>query len=224
MKNNKYTIPTLLNKSCKKYAKKVALQLADGKSISFKDMMWDITRTSQILKTEGIEKGDKVAMFYNNDPQTVETFMAITRIGAVAIMYPDTFSEAQINAILESEKPEAVFVSETQRDTLKLPANASIIDIYNNNVIKSSNKTLSSSVYSITDKDLAATVYQLRNDDIITKFDYSHKQIVEGSKHNIDLNAILSYAKKYIYPLFKGISIYCKEVLINISGSKKASI
>lgn len=224
MKNNKYTIPTLLNKSCKKYAKKTALKLSDGKSISFKDMMWDISRTSQVLKTEGIEKGDKVAMFYNNDPQTVETFMAITRIGAVAIMYPDTFTEDQINAILESEKPEAVFISEPQKDTLKLPANASIIDIYNNQVIKSSNKVVSSSIYAITDNDLAATVYQIRNDEIITKFDYSHKQIVEGSKHNIDLTAVLAYAKKYIYPLFKGISIYCKEVLINISGSNKASI
>ena len=112
MRNVINTIPALLTAVAKKFAVKPAMLLKNGNKISYDDMMWDVSLTCRALKEQGITKSSKVALFMDNSPQCVESFLAITKMGAVAILISYDFSENQIKEILEQEKPDAIFISD----------------------------------------------------------------------------------------------------------------
>ncbi|NLM00913.1 MAG: acyl--CoA ligase [Treponema sp.] len=177
MKNTLQTIPTLLVECCRKFGKKPAIVLNNGLSISYKDMMWGISRTAQILREQGVSKNSKVALFMNNCPQSVETFLAITHVGAVALMLKEDFSKEQIDEIIKAETPDVVFINENTKNLVCEDTNATIMQISDNRILKSIDKGLSRSGYIIKSSDPAAIVYEIQKDSSFSRRIITHKEI-----------------------------------------------
>lgn len=183
MKKSFFTIQTKLSECCKKFAKKPAFILNNGKTISYKDMNWDISRTSQLLREQGICKNSKVALFVSNDALFLETFLAITKLGAVALLLRPEFSQKVITSIIQEEKPEAFFVQNTQIDFIPEDVNISILQITDNKILKSANRTFSISGYIVKSTDAAAILFSTTDNNQYTRRIITQKELAIASKN-----------------------------------------
>lgn len=182
MKIDIFTIPAKLTACCKKFAKKPAFLLKNGKTISYLDMNWDIFRTARILREQGISKHSKVVLFIDDNPQTIETFFAITRLGAVALLLDKSFTPEQITSIISKEKPEAIFTNELNTFDLPEDCNASILDINDNKILKNAKFSMASSDYIIRSSDPAAIKYEIDGSGLISHKIITQKEVAAAKK------------------------------------------
>lgn len=91
----KVTIPEALNRSAKKFPKKVALNFM-GKKINFEEFDNLVNRFARALIDLGVKEGDKVALILPNIPQTFIANLAIMRIGAVAAQNNPLYTEREL--------------------------------------------------------------------------------------------------------------------------------
>lgn len=228
-KNYLKTIPTLLADCKRKFAKKPAIELASGKKISYDDMMWDVARTTQILRTLGVTKSNKVALFTDNSPQTVETLLAITRMGSAAIPLSYDYTKEQIGQILDAEKPAAVFIQLEKIDMLPESANMSVLEMADNRVLKSVSRNACSIPSEILEDDIAAIVYSFSSDGNMKRRTFTQKEIAgavcsakKGKSNGISrtLNSMFAYTRAYFVPLANGICIFCHDLISSINKNK----
>jgi acyl-CoA synthetase (AMP-forming)/AMP-acid ligase II len=220
MKSQLNTIPSLLTECCRKFANKPAMILQNGCSISYRDMSWDISHTSLTLKEQGISGNSKVALFLEDTPQAVETFLAITKMGATALLLTDELTKKQIADMLEAEKPDAVFISEAKLGLLPKTLEATILEMADNRVLKQINRQVSNSIQGVKSEDPAVIVYQITANNKKNRIVYTQNDIARAvrikkhAKHNVAkepqttvFKSILDYAKNLICPVLNGIGI-----------------
>ena len=225
MKNKLFTIPAMLSEVCRKFENKPALLLDTGGKISFKDMLWDISRTCRILREQGISKGHKVAVFASENPQSVVSFLAVTRLGAIAVPVTKAFTREQINHIFMAEKIDAAFINADKVSDLPENTDCSILEMDDNRILKSVNRTIAASGYTVTDADIAAVVYETDSDGNLSRREVTHKELATASKKKTNrkdlkaikeafkgmqlpsLSSIVNYTKQKILPLFYGKSV-----------------
>ena len=73
--------------SLKNYANNVAI-VDDGKSYTYQELDAQISYFRGVLASKGIKAGDRVGLFLPNCALFASTFMAITTLGAVAVLLP----------------------------------------------------------------------------------------------------------------------------------------
>ena len=226
---NLTTIPSILARCCRKFSKKPALVLPNGNKISYSDMMWDISRTTQLLKEQGIRKHNKIVLFIDETPSSLETFLAITRLGAVAVVLQYDFTKEQIKNIFEFEKPEITFINEEELGLIPQEAHdySLLFGMQDNKLLsKNTERKLSVCNYTnaVADSDLAVVGFVVEADKTLTRTEFSQKLIAQTittfkknrkakkeQKQN-PLNSLVSYAKNLICPVLKGISVCCNGV------------
>lgn len=81
------TIPEFLAWIETKWADRTAL-VDDNNSYTYAQMCQRIARRRALLQEKGVEKGDRVAIWERNSIDAVESFLAVTSFGAVAINLP----------------------------------------------------------------------------------------------------------------------------------------
>ena len=64
------------------------IALVDGENITYKQLDEEVCKMRSALKERGIEKGDRVGMLIPNSAAFAKTFLAITTLGAVAVLLP----------------------------------------------------------------------------------------------------------------------------------------
>lgn len=214
MKNVICTIPSMLSKAGKKFASKTAMFLKNGNRISFDDMMWDVSLTSRALKEQGISKNSKVALFMDNSPQCVESFLSITKMGAVAVLLNYDFTENQIKEILDAEKPDAVFVSDYKLNLVLGTQNATILAIDDNRVLKQVSRQVKNSITTVEEKDSAVIMFNTTENGLLTRQTLTQKAFVElttdvKKKSFIPLSVTnaLEGLKAFVAPILKGFAI-----------------
>jgi acyl-coenzyme A synthetase/AMP-(fatty) acid ligase len=227
MKNKLFTIPAMLSECCRKFENKPALLLDTGAKISYKDMLWDITRTCRILREQGISKGHKVAVFVSENPQSVVSFLAVTRLGAIAVPVTRTFSQEQINHIFMAEKIDAAFIN--AKELSKLPENTdcSILEMDDNRILKSVNRSIAASGYTITDADIAAVVYETDKNGNFFRREVTHKELATASKKKTnrkDLKALKEAFKGMQIPAFSSIVNYTKQKILPLFYGKSIKL
>lgn len=235
MKKSLSTIPSILAECCKKFAKKTALFLNNGSKISYNDMMWDISRTSQVLRDQGISKNSRVALFMTDNPQSIETFLAVTHMGAIAIILRYDYSSAQISEILTTEKPDAVFLSENKLEVIPAGLKMTVLEMADNKILEKVERPASESVYTISDTDIAVISFTLAPNGELTKKVYTHKELAEGTKaakklsknkasQSNPLNSIIGFTKTNIFPVLNGIGTSCKDFVTSLKNNQKKTI
>lgn len=233
MKKNAFsTIPELLAECKRKFSKKPALALTNGKKISYDDMMWDVSRTTQLLRTHGVTKSSKVALFTDNSPQTVETLLAITRMGTAAIPLSYDYTKAQVQEILDVEKPVALFIQKEKMDILPESVEMTVFEMADNRVLKSVSRNACSIPSEILGDDVAAICYQFVADGSIKRHTFTQKEIASAvcaaKKGKINavtrsLDSMFAYTRAYFVPMVNGICVYCHDFITNLSGKKTPS-
>lgn len=83
-----------------------------GSVITYKELLDDVMEIAGGLRQRGIQPGDCVVLRLFNRPRFISTFLALLRIGAVAVPTPPLARAREINAIIESADP-ALLVAET---------------------------------------------------------------------------------------------------------------
>lgn len=215
MKKELSTIPAMLAECCRKFARKPAMILSNGSAISYKDMNWDISRTLGVLRKAGVAKKSKVLLFAENSPQAVETYFAVTKMGAVAVLLASDVSTEQVAEVLATESPDAVFVSEATRALLPESVEATVFDVCDNRILRSAKKPISFILGGVFGADLATVVFQSDSAGALVRTAYTQKQIADsvkaaakakkavGSAAN-PLASIIDYARAVIFPLLSG--------------------
>ncbi|MBP5328660.1 MAG: acyl--CoA ligase [Spirochaetaceae bacterium] len=212
---NILTIPSILKDCKKRFANKPAMDLDNGKKITYTDLLWDISRTMQQMKRNGISKASKVAVFAEANPQSIVTFLAITAMGAVAVLLKYDLTEEEVTEILKKENPEAVFIRRDKLNLISSVNTTTIFEMADNSILKTDPSLRLGTVGGITGTDIAAIVYQKDSENRITSTAYTQKQFAAAVKETKKrssskptFDTLLAYCKTCILPMLKGNCVH----------------
>ncbi|MDP4187151.1 MAG: AMP-binding protein [Bacteroidota bacterium] len=107
----KYTLQALLKSSAECFGDKTALSFIDIQGYTYRDLYVKARELSFFLHCSGIEKGDKVAVFSENNPNWGLAYFSIAWMGAVNVPILPDFTEIEVKNILEHSETKAIFVS-----------------------------------------------------------------------------------------------------------------
>jgi len=82
-------------------------------TITYDELFHEVTRLSAVLREEGIQAGDRVILRLLNRPHFISTWLALLRIGAVAVATPPPIKARELHAIVSSAQP-AMLISEPE--------------------------------------------------------------------------------------------------------------
>src|SRR6266566_3949494 len=101
-----------------------AIYFADS-VITYKQLTDQVMQIAGALRERGVKPGDCVILRLLNRPHFISTFLALLRIGAVAVPTPPLLRSREISAIIESADP-VLLISETELwdDVEKLDVNS----------------------------------------------------------------------------------------------------
>ncbi|WP_300456060.1 AMP-binding protein [Desulfobacula sp.] len=77
----------------------------EEQTISYKELLDRVERTSYWLLTIGIEKGDRVAVMLNNCPEFMELFLACSKIGAIFTPLNYRIASVELDYFLKDCRP-----------------------------------------------------------------------------------------------------------------------
>ncbi len=209
------SIPAVLSKAASKFAVKNAMVLDTGASISYRDMAWDISRTAKLLRNCGIGRNNKVAVFVDSSPQTIETFYAVLNTGAVAVLMRYDLSEREIAEIFEAENPSAVFIRSEYLELVPRLSRAFVFEMADNRVLKSVDKNLASSpaiINAAAGKDRICAVTYFRGEENSVEYHaLSNERLLElGSskaKDEKSIDVLAEYIRRILSALFAGKAV-----------------
>src|SRR5438093_7723754 len=73
--------------------------------ITYKQLAHDVMQVAEALRQQGVESGDCVILRLLNRPQFISIFLALLRIGAVAVPTAPLLRARELKAILENAQP-----------------------------------------------------------------------------------------------------------------------
>ena len=103
----KLTMYQMVEKAAKEFPGDDALEFF-GKKIKYHELLQRINRCSRAFAAAGIKKGEAVTLCMPNVPQTVESFYALNRIGAIANMVHPQSAQNEITYYLNVSQSKAI--------------------------------------------------------------------------------------------------------------------
>jgi len=116
-----------LDKNLKTRANKIAIQFegnepGDDRAITYKQLHEAVCKFANVLKSQGIRKGDRVTLFLPMIPELAISMLACTRIGAIhTIVFGGFSSDALRDRIQDSEAKLIVTCDGTFRGAKAVP-------------------------------------------------------------------------------------------------------
>ncbi|KAI4141457.1 MAG: hypothetical protein LQ341_003515 [Variospora aurantia] len=99
-----------------------------GRTISYGELLRDVSRLSYVLKQMGVKKGDTVALYLPMVPEAVISFLACTRIGAVhSVVFAGFSSDSLRDRVLDAQS-KVVITSDEGRRGGKVIGTKKIVD------------------------------------------------------------------------------------------------
>jgi long-chain acyl-CoA synthetase len=92
--------------------------MAMGKSWSYEELHQRVLAVASRLQQEGVKKGDHLAILAENSPSWGLAWLAIVRLGAIAVPVLPEMPEGDVQHILREMKVKAVFTTRRQFDKL----------------------------------------------------------------------------------------------------------
>lgn len=109
---------TILEKATEKFAGKKALIL-DDRELSFAELNEVANRVGNALRAGGVEKGDRVALLLPNRLESIASFYAIMKIGAVINPLNPLFRGREIKYILNNSGAKVLVTTADQMKTIE---------------------------------------------------------------------------------------------------------
>ena len=95
-----------------------ALQLADGTTRSCAELLAAAERLAALLEAEGLERGDRVALWLGNGEETVLAYLAALRLGAVALPLNLAYRRGELAHVLADAAPRLLLAERDQLPVL----------------------------------------------------------------------------------------------------------
>jgi len=114
-----FTLPSLLNRSIDLYADQVALGKAGQEPMKYSELNEKVQKMVELLRNNGISKGDKVLLLSENMPNWGVAYFAITYFGAVVVPVLPDFHPSDVHHIIRHSEAKAVFVSDRHLSTIE---------------------------------------------------------------------------------------------------------
>ncbi len=108
------TLNELAETSCKVFNQRPALSIAFQQPITYGELFDSIIKAACVLKEAGIRKKDRVAILAENSPNWVIAYLAVIRLGAIAVPILPDFTEADVRHILTDAKVKILFTTHRQ--------------------------------------------------------------------------------------------------------------
>ncbi|MGB3209725.1 MAG: AMP-binding protein [Desulforhopalus sp.] len=112
------TLNYVIDASCSKYKDNPAIGMAMEEPLSYGDFHERILALAARLQREGIAKGDHVAILSENSHNWGIAYLAIVRLGAVAIPILPDLPESDVHHILNAMQVKALFITQKQIDKI----------------------------------------------------------------------------------------------------------
>ncbi len=112
MKTDFSNLQQLLQHGVQSYSNRNSFGFVGSKPLTFSEFGNEAERYSNVLKQNGIIKGDKVAILAPNSPQWGIAYFSIVSIGAVVVPLMNDFSSFEIENILSHSEVKTIFVHE----------------------------------------------------------------------------------------------------------------
>ncbi len=94
----------------------------EDKHISYKELHEEVCRFSNVLKSRGVKKGDRVSLYMPMIPEAAVAMLACTRIGAVhSVVFGGFSPEALRSRILDSDCQVVITADQSMRGGKKVP-------------------------------------------------------------------------------------------------------
>lgn len=114
-----FTLPSLLNRSVELFAEKDALGKAGEEPMKYLELNEKVQEMVELLRNNGISKGDKVLLLSENMPNWGIAYFAITYFGAVVVPVLPDFHPSDVHHIIRHSEAKAVFVSDRHLATIE---------------------------------------------------------------------------------------------------------
>jgi long-chain acyl-CoA synthetase len=108
------TLNYILDSSRAKYGDSPAIGMALGKPLSYNEFHHNVLALACRLQKEGVQKGDRVAILAENSHCWGVAYMAIVRLGAVAVPILPDLPESDVRHILNEMKVKILFTTQRQ--------------------------------------------------------------------------------------------------------------
>ena len=108
---NRLTFPFMFDETLRKNGKSNAYAFVGETPINYEEVNRKIQSVIAFLEMNGIEPGDKIAIFSSNMPNWGIAFFAITFMGAVAVPILPDFSALEVDNVITHSGARAAFVS-----------------------------------------------------------------------------------------------------------------
>jgi len=200
-----FTLPNLLDRSVELYQDKKVLSKVDQEPMTYNELAYNVHNIIQILKNNGVRKGDKVALLSENMPNWAIAYFSVTYFGGVIVPILPDFHPADVQHIIRHSEAKAVFVSKKYFQTIEELEDSNmkfviqlddltIIDELTNHtyISKLKQRIASKELPKPDEDDMAALLY--------TSGTTGHSKGVMLSHKNLVTNAMSAYKNVNIVP------------------------
>ena len=97
-------------------ASKTFLEMADGRRISYGDLVAMSGRIANVLVLDGVEPGDRVAVQVEKSPENLILYLAVLRTGAVYLPLNTAYTLAELEYFIGDAEPKLVVCDPAKRD------------------------------------------------------------------------------------------------------------
>ncbi|TKB23789.1 long-chain fatty acid--CoA ligase [Desulfopila sp. IMCC35006] len=108
------TLNYVIDSSCAKYKDNPAIGMAMEKPLSYGEFLESIFAIAARLQKNGIGKGDHVAILSENSQNWGIAYLAIVRLGAIAVPILPDLPESDVHHILNEMQVKALFITQKQ--------------------------------------------------------------------------------------------------------------
>jgi len=162
------TIDQLIHDSCQKHPDRVALRHKTGgiwRDLTYRTLWSTIESLAAGLSAQGLSRGGHAALLAPSSPRWVEAYLAILRLGAVAVPIDKELKTTELKHILNDSDSSHVFVGSAELDRLleivpELPTLKKIIVLDNGEQTHAYHDSIGAILEQLTDawRDLTETV------------------------------------------------------------------
>ncbi len=112
------TLNQLIDESCDRYANRAAVGMAMQKPLTYTDFHHRILLLAALLQDNGVSHGDRVALLGENSDNWVTAYLAIVRLGAVAVPILPDMPKADVQHIILEMECSAIFITQRQAEKI----------------------------------------------------------------------------------------------------------
>jgi long-chain acyl-CoA synthetase len=112
------TINYVIDSSCSKYKEMPAIGMAMEQPLAYGEFHARIVALAAYLRDEGVAKGDHIAILGENSHNWGIAYLAIVRLGAIAVPILPDLPESDVHHILDEMQVKALFTTQKQIDKI----------------------------------------------------------------------------------------------------------